>query len=241
VIVAGAFTIGLLSYYGTNFFNWNTGYDWDNTVEYNFERSEASMPAVVTLDLDIDAGAVSISFENDSSLFYRIMAETPNETVQQHGAPVVTYESGTIALDYQAAGVNVTLGTGCAYIMQVDIGAGAISLVLNETASIADVTLKTSTGAISLVMNPTVQLHQNPEFKLETGIGAIAAVVDLPTAAGGRFSGSASLGEVDVTATGWNNIEGDVYETPDFDTAEQSLTITASSGTGAVSAVLTVS
>ncbi|TFF67222.1 hypothetical protein EU520_01570 [Candidatus Thorarchaeota archaeon] len=241
VIVAGAISVGLVTYYGTSFFNWNTGYDWNDTIEYEFERTEASMPTVVTLDLDIDAGAVSISFENDSSLLYRIVAEAPNQTVQQQGEPVVTYESDTIGLDYQAVGVNITLGTGCAYTMQLDIGTGAISLVLNETASIGDISLKTSTGAISLILASDVQLYQSPEFVLETGIGAISAVIDLPGGAGGRFTGSSGLGSVDVNATGWDNIEGNTYETANFTTASQTLTITASTGTGSLSAVLTTS
>ncbi len=241
VIVAGAIAVGLLTYYGTSYFNWTTNHDWNNTIEYNFERSEETMPDVVLLDIDIGAGAVSISFQNDSSLLYRIVAQAPNHTVQQHGAPVVSYGPTTITLNYHAAGVNITLGTGCAYRIDVDTGTSAINVNLNETASVGDVSLKTGTGAISLCMDSTTNLYESPSFSLETGVGAISIVLVLPGGIGGQFSASATFGTVEVVPTGWDVVEGNTYATPNYDTALQTLTISVTTVTGAVDAVLNVS
>ncbi len=241
VIVAGAVAVGLLTYYGTSYFIWNRPHGWENTIEYNFERSEETMPDLVLLDIDIGAGAVFITFENDSSLLYRILAQAPNHTVQQHGAPVVSYESSTITLDYHAVGVNITLGTGCAYRLDVDTGTGAITVNLNETASVGDISLKTDTGEILLCMDSTIELYGSPSFTLETGVGAISITLVLPSGIGGQFSASTAFGTVDVTPTGWDLVEGNIYATPNYETAPQTLTISSTTVAGAVNAVLGVS
>ncbi len=244
-IIVGAIGIGAASLFASNpngwNFNWNPNIntpDWENTTTYAFDLTDASMPSTVTLNIDLDVGAVSVVFTDDATLVYDIEIIVPNATIELHGDPVVTYAADTIGLDYEVGGVNVTLGSGTTYVMDVDVITGAISVVLTANADVGDISLDTTTGAISLAMTSTVTLTGNVTFDLGTVTGGIEVVVALPSGVGGSFTGTTVTGGVDVTPTGWDEVSTDHYETSDYDTASQTLTIITSVVTGVIGAVL---
>ena len=243
VIVASSITIAGLVYLGStnlpidNIGNNGTS-DWDNTTAYTFTRTEVTMPASVDLDIDIDVGGVSVIFIDDPTLLYRIDMIVPNRTIELYGAPSVTYIANTITLDYQVAGVNITLGNATCYAVDLDTITGGIHASLNESACVSDIDLNVVTGGISLVMTDDVTLVGNVTFSIRTVTGGVLVIADLPTGVGGSFEGSTTTGSTDVTAPGWTEITPSHYETSDYDTASQTVTITTIVTTGGISAIL---
>jgi hypothetical protein len=236
VIAIGGILVGLLAFYSPLPGGWNWS---DATTDFSFDDTLGSRTGTVELDLDLSVGGVKITFENDSNLLYRIDMEVPNNTIAEHGDPVVTFSSNTITLDYPVAEVNVTLGGGVNYTLDVTISTGAINLELTLGAHIGDVALNTSVGAISLVMTDDVVVNGDVEFSLLTSVGSIDVVAGLPTDVGGSFDATTSIGSIDVVAPGWTETTSDHYETDDYNTASNTVTITAITGTGSVNAVLT--
>jgi len=236
VIAIGGILVGLMAFYSPLPGGWNWS---DATTDFSFDDTLGSTTGTVELDLDLSVGGVRITFENDSNLLYRIDMEVPNNTIAEHGDPVVTFSSNTITLDYPVAEVNVTLGAGVNYTLDVTISTGAIDLELTLGAHIGDVALNTSVGAISLVMTDDVVVNGDVEFNLLTGVGAINVVADLPTDVGGSFDATTSIGSIEVVAPGWTETTSDHYETDDYDTASSTVTITAITNTGTISAILT--
>ena len=165
--------------------------------------------------------------------------EVPNNTIAQHGDPVVTFSSNTITLNYPIAGVNVTLGSGVNYTLDVNTVTGAIGLELTVGAHIGDIALNTSVGSISVVMADDVVVNGDLEFNLHSGVGAINVVANLPTDVGGSFDATTSVGSINVIAPGWTESLSDHYETDDYDTASNTVTITAITDTGSISATFT--
>ncbi|MGY5862136.1 MAG: hypothetical protein RTU09_07150 [Candidatus Thorarchaeota archaeon] len=238
VIAVGGILVGLLTFF-TPLPN-GGGWNWsDATTDFSFDDTLGSTTGTVELDLDISVGGVKITFENDSDLLYRIDMTVPNNTVTESGDPVVTFSSNTITLHYPVAGVNVTLGSGVNYTINAEVTTGAIDLDLTAGAHIGDVALNTSVGAISVVMTEDVVVNGDVEFDLLTGVGAITVVADLPTGVGGSFDATASVGDIDVVASGWTESPPNHYESDDYDTALNTVTITAITNTGAIDAVLT--
>jgi hypothetical protein len=236
VLVIGAISVGLISYYGTNTWNWNVN---PATTDFSFEAEVGATNETVTLDIDLGAGGISIVFVDNASLLYDIDMEVQNTTLDQDGAPTVTFASNTISLDYTAAGVNVTLGSGVNYTLDVDVSAGGVDVILGEGAHVGDVSIDVTTGGISLVMSDDVSLLGNATFDLTTTTGGIDLVVDYPTDVGGSIEGAASVGGVDITAVGWTMVTANHYETSDYDTASQTLTIIAQTTTGGINAIVT--
>ncbi|TFG29613.1 hypothetical protein EU528_09405 [Candidatus Thorarchaeota archaeon] len=234
VLVIGAVGIGLLSYYGTNTWNWNQA-----TTDFSFEAEVGATNETVTLDIDIATGAVSITFVDNESLLYHIEVEVQNTTVETDGAPTVTFVSNVIGLDYTAAGVNITLGSGVNYTIDVDVATGGLSVVLGPGAHIGDVSLDTTTGGISLIMTDDVVLMGNASFDLTTVTGGINIVADYPTGIGGSIECAVGVGAVDITATGWTQVTANHYESSDYDTASQTITIVAQTTTGGIDAIVT--
>ena len=72
VLVIGAVGVGLISYYGTTTWNWNTD---PATTDFSFEAETGAINETVTLDIDLDVGGVSITFIDDESLLYDIDIE----------------------------------------------------------------------------------------------------------------------------------------------------------------------
>jgi hypothetical protein len=236
VIVVGAVAVGLIAYYGTNFSNWNFN---PATTVFSFEDDVGATNETVTLDIDLSAGGVSVVFVDNESLLYSITIEVQNSTLETDGAPTVTFTSNTIGIDYSAAGVNVTLGSGLNYTMNIHTTAGGVDVVLGKGAHIGDITVIVTTGGINLEMSDDAVLLGSPTFDLETTTGGISIVADLPTGVGGSIECVSSLGGVHITATGWTQITSNHYETTDYDTASQTLTIVVEATTGGISAVLT--
>jgi len=236
VLVIGAVGIGLISYYGTDTWNWNTN---PATTDFSFEAETGAINETVTLDIDITTGGVSITFVDNESLLYNIDIEVQNTTLETEGDPTVTFASNTISLAYPTAWVNITLGSGVNYTLDVDVTTGGLSVVLGVGAHVGDVSLDTTTGAISLVMTDDATMLGNATFDLDATTGAISIIVDYPTDVGGSIECAAVVGTVDITATGWTVITSNHYETSDYDTAAQTLTIIAQTTTGGINAILT--
>ncbi|MHA1909600.1 MAG: hypothetical protein ACW98Y_20035 [Candidatus Thorarchaeota archaeon] len=242
-IILGAVAVGAVFFLGTTNWTWtpiNNNFNWDEGEMFEFERTETSMPAEVTLDVDVLTGGVQIIFVDDADLLYDISIWVPNATLQEHGDPTVTYASETITVDYPTCGVNVTLGSGTTYELDVRTTTGGVSIVLGAPAHVADIGVDVTTGGIDFVMTNDVVIIGNLTFSLSTTTGGISANIALPTDVEGRFTGSVTTGSVDVTAVGWDEVVADVlYETANYGNSSNSITITAGTTTGGVSAVLT--
>ncbi|MHA1933989.1 MAG: hypothetical protein ACW97A_01790 [Candidatus Thorarchaeota archaeon] len=243
VIVVSSITIaGLVYFASTNFPNDGIGPigdpNWDNTTAYSFTRTETTMPASVDLDIDLDVGGVNVIFIDDPTLLYQIDMIVPNRTIELHGAPSVAYIANTITLDYQVAGVNVTLGNATCYSFDLDVITGGVGANLNGSACVSDVDLNVVTGGISLGTTNDVTLVGNVTFSIRTVTGGVSVNAALPADIGGSFEGSTTTGSIDVTAPGWTEITPSHYETSDYDTASQTVTIIAIVTTGGISATL---
>ena len=234
VIIVGAIAVGALSFYGNTWFNWSSA-----TTDFNFDSEVGATTGTVTLDIDLDVGGVSITFVDNASLLYDIDIEVQNRTLETDGAPSVTFVSNTIGLDYTAAGVNITLGSGVNYTLDIVTNTGGIDVELVDGAHVGDVTVTAETGGISLVMTDDVVLLGNATFDIEATTGGISLVVDLPTGIGGSVECATTVGGIDITAAGWTQITSSHYESSDYDTASQTLTVVAQTTTGGIFAVFT--
>ncbi len=234
VLVIGAISVGLISYYGSSTWNWNPA-----TIDFSFEADVGATNETVTLDIDIATGGVNIVFVDNESLLYQIDIEVLNTTLETDGNPAVTFVSNTIRLDYTTAGVNITLGSGVNYTINVDVTTGGIAAVLGAGAHVGDVTLGTTTGGVSLIMTDDTVLLGNATFGLSATTGGISTLVDLPTDVGGSIECAVGTGDIDITAPGWTMITANHYETSDYDTASQTLTIVVQVTTGDIDAIVT--
>jgi len=234
VIIVGAIAVGALSYFGTSWFNWSS-----TTTDFYFDEEIGATTGTVILDIDLYAGGVSITFVDNASLLYEIDIEVQNTTLERDGAPSVTFTGNTIGLNYTAAGVNITLGSGVNYTIDVNASTGGIAVNLVEGAHIGDVSLTATAGGISLVLTDDVVLVGNATFDLHAAAGGVSVVADLPTGVGGSVEGVAGTGGVDITAAGWTQITSNHYETPDYDTASQTLTVVIEAGIGGITAIFT--
>jgi len=234
VIVVGAIAVGALSFYGTNWFNWNTA-----STDFHFDAEVGATTGTVTLDIDLTTGGVVITFVDNATLLYDIDIEVQNITLERDGDPSVTFAGNTIGLTYTAAGVNVTLGSGVNYTLDIETTTGGIDVELTDGAHVGDVTLTAETGGINLVMTDDVVLIGNATFDLDTTTGGVSIVADLPAGIGGSVEAAVGVGGVDITASGWVQITSNHYETTDYDTASQTLTVVIETTTGGISAVFT--
>jgi hypothetical protein len=234
VLIVGAIAVGALSYYGTSWFNWSSA-----KTDFYFDAEVGATTGTVTLDIHLSAGGVSITFIDNASLLYDIEIEVQNTTLDIEGDPSVTFTSNTIGLDYTAAGVNITLGSGVNYTLDIHVATGGIDVELVDGAHVGDVTLSTETGGISLAMTDAVVLLGNATFDLDTTTGGVSVVVDVPTGIGGSVECAVGIGSATITAVGWTEITSNHYETSDYDTASQTLTVVIETGTGGVTAVFT--
>ncbi len=234
VLIVGAIAVGALSYYGTTNWNWNPV-----TTEYTFEAEVGATTGTVTLDVDLDAGGVSVSFVDNASLLYDITIEVDNTTIATYGEPTVTFVSNTIAIDYTAGGLNITLGSGVNYTIDIATSTGGVDIDLDDGAHIGDVSVQVSGGGISFSMSDNVVLIGSPTFDFDATAGGISLLIDLPPGIGGSIECAATVGGVDITAAGWTEVTSTHYETSDYSTASQSLTIVAQADAGGVTATLT--
>jgi hypothetical protein len=236
VLVVGAITVGLISYYGTNTWNWNLN---PSSTDFAFDAEVGTTNETVTLDVDITTGGINVIFVDNATLLYDIAMRVQNTTLETEGAPAVTFLSNTIGLDYTAAGVNITLGSGVNYTLNLHTTTGGVAVDLSDGAHVGDVTISVTTGGISLEMTDNVILIGSPTFDLTTTTGRISINVNLPSGIGASIEGAVTTGSVDITATGWTMVTSNHYKTTDYDTALQTLTVIAESTTGGINAVFT--
>ncbi len=233
VLIVGAVLVGALTYFGPTTWGWFIG---DDTVYYHFDSTVGATTGIVNLDVDVTTGSVNIDFEDNATLLYRIDVGVSNRTVQQTSAPTATFSVNTITLDYSVLAANITLGSGVNYTLDVTTGTGSIDCDVIQGAHISDITLTTSTGAIDFFMGSGVILAGSPDFNLETTTGDIDQNIVLPSGIGGSIEADARTGSTDIDAPGWTQITSDHYESTDYDTASQTVTVVIQTDTGSVEA-----
>ncbi|MFW9788314.1 MAG: LiaF domain-containing protein [Candidatus Thorarchaeota archaeon] len=234
VIIIGAIGVGALSFYGNSWFNWSTA-----STDFSFDAEVGATTGTVTLDINLATGGVAITFVDNATLLYDIEMRVQNTTLERDGAPSVTFTSNIIALDYTAAGVNITLGSGLNYTIDVDVSTGGVDVDLVAGAHVADISILTETGGIDFGMTDAVVLVGNATFDLEATTGGVKVIVDLPIGIGGSVECATGIGSVDITATGWTQITSNHYESSDYDTASQTLTVVIETSTGGIDAIFT--
>jgi len=116
---------------------------------------------------------------------------------------------------------------------------GGIDVNLETGAHVGDIAITTETGGISFGMTDDVILIGNATFDLDTNTGTVDVDVDLPAGIGGSVECAVVIGSVDISATGWTEITSNHYETSDYDTASQTLTVIVETHTGGIAATFT--
>ena len=232
VLIGGAAIVGILASLGNT---WGPGGDLNY---FDFDESVGETTGTVLLDVDVGATTVAVVFENDTDLLYKIDVGVTNQTLANHGDPTVTFSSNTITFDYPAAEVNITLGTGVVYELDIVSDVGTVSVVLSNSAQISDVSMETGAGTLTLVVSDDIEISGSPDFYLQAAAGSITVTADLPTGIGGSIEGSSSAGTVSITAPSWDEITPSHYESTDYDTASQKVTIVLVTTTGTISATI---
>jgi hypothetical protein len=233
VMVVGAVLVGAFTYFGPTTWGWFFG---DDTVYYHFDNTVDNTTGTVTLAVDLTTGSVNIDFEDNTTLLYRIDVGVSNRTVQEIGAPTVTFFANIIALDYTTSAVNVTLGSGVNYTLDITTETGSVDCDVTLGAHIGEVTFTTGTGNIDFFMGNGVTVLGSPDFSFETTTGTIDLNIVLPTGIGGSIEAAVGTGSVDIDAPGWTEITSRHFESADYDTASQTVTVVVETGTGTVDA-----
>jgi hypothetical protein len=233
VLIVGAVVVGALTYFGPTTWGWFLG---DDTVYYHFERTVGATTGPVNLNVEVTTGSVNVDFEDNATLLYRIDVGASNRTVQETSAPTVTFSSNTITLSYSVLAANITLGSGVNYTLDVTTTTGSIDCDIIQGAHIGDVTLTTETGAIDFYLGSGVVIMGNPDFNFETTTGMVDLNVALPSGIGGSIEAAAGTGIVEIDAPGWTQITSNHYESDDYDTASQTVTVVIQSDTGSIEA-----
>ncbi|NHI82834.1 MAG: hypothetical protein EAX81_00835 [Candidatus Thorarchaeota archaeon] len=230
VLIGSAVVVGVLSFYGPS--HWFVGPG--ETVYYSFDEVVDTTSGLVTLDVDLTAGSVNIEFVENTTLLYEIDIAVDNATVQEKGPPTVSYASNTIIYKYTAGAVNITLGSGTNYTLDITTTAGAVTCALASGANVSDISITTDAGAIEFSMTDDIVIIGSPDFAFETSIGAIEIDLDLPAGIGGSVEAVTEIGAVDIDALGWHELTSSHYESSDYDTASQTVTVTATTDIGEV-------
>ena len=208
-------------------------------VDYHFEETSPSPPNLITLNVDLAAGLVNINFVSNSTLIYRIDLTTNRWTVNQHGDPTVSYSSNTISLTYSATTADIYLADGANYTINTNIAAGNIHVIAGQYAILGDVNLETTAGTIQFELTNAAAINGNITVNLETNIGSINVDVQLPLGVSGNFSGTTNIGDVNISAISpWSEVNSNHYETMDYGSTTNSITIDATTNVGAIDAVL---
>jgi hypothetical protein len=237
VLAVGAITVGGLTYLGST--GWWGIFGWNSAkTTFLFEGDVGNITGTMLLDVDLSTGGLSLHFVDNSTLLYEVSFEVQNSTLNQYGLPTVALNGNRIVIDYSAAGVNVTLGTGVSYAINASVATGGISAIIDHGAHLANISLTTTTGGVSLLMTDQVVVSGSAPIDLRATTGGITLNVDLPSSAGGSFVGSSSLGGVHVNTASWTQIAQNHYETANYHTASDTVTIVATTSTGGMSANL---
>ncbi|MHA1933988.1 MAG: LiaF domain-containing protein [Candidatus Thorarchaeota archaeon] len=234
VIIVSAVGIAAVAYFANT--NWNPS--WNNEqLTYSFDATVGSSSDTVELVVDVGTGSIDIEFENNASLLYRIDITTTNNSVEQYGEPTVVSTFGEIRYIYETGSASITLGSGVNYTFDVETGTGSIDANFGLGAHVGNVSLQTSTGSIDFAMSSTAVLVGNVDVDLRTSTGSVDVDVTLPASIGASIEASTSTGSVTISALGWTQITPNHYETSDYDTAAQTMTLIAVTSTGSVTAV----
>ena len=237
VLGVGAITVGALTYFGST--GWWGNFNWNQAkTTFLFQQDVGNTTGTVLLDVNLAVGGLSLRFADNSSLLYRISVEVQNSTLEQDGPPAVTFNANRIIIDYSAAGVNVTLGTGVRYAIHADVSTGGISATMHNGAQLANVSLTTTTGGVTVLVTDQVAILGNVPFDLHASTGGITVNVDLPAGIGGSFEASTTVGGVHVSTATWTEVTQYHYKTADYDVASNRVSIVAVTTTGGVSANL---
>ncbi|MBD3404709.1 MAG: hypothetical protein GF411_01080 [Candidatus Lokiarchaeota archaeon] len=232
VLIGGAAIVGVLSFWGGT---WELG---NEITQLSYDENIGSTTGTINLDVEISVGNVDVNFADNSTLLYDVTFDVTERNLEEYGTPSVMYTSNEISINYEVASVNITLGRNLNYTLSITIGTGEIEVSMNEYANVGDVTLTTTTGGIELTMSDETSLMNSPTFDFNTGTGEISIQIDILTGVGGSFEGSTNTGTIDVTAVGWTEVTSTHYETSDYDTASQNLTIVAQTNVGSITALL---
>ncbi len=235
VLVLGAAFVGIAATTG----HWGMFGHGGNEVTFHFDMAPDNNTDDVALVVSVNTGNVKVNFEDNSSLLYRMTVDVPRDLLAQQGEPEVT-ESGSIyTLSYPAASVNITLGTAVSYDLDVSTGTGSIDLTLAHGASFGNVSLTTDTGGVSLLVAADTDPADGSRITLSTSTGNVNVAIDLPDSAGAHFTASTQSGSVDITTASWTKVTADTYESPDYASATELLTVTAHADVGSITGVLT--
>jgi hypothetical protein len=234
VLIVGAIAVGALTYFGTTNWNWSQA-----TTDFSFEAEVGATTGTVSLNVELASGGFSVQFVDNASLLYDFDIEVLNTTVARDGPPTVSFAGNKISFDYTGAEVNITLGSGVNYTMDVHVQSGGLALEFGAGAHVGDVNATTTSGGLALVLTDDVVLMGSPDFYLNTVSGGMTLVIDLPAGVGGSVECAVTSGTVSITAPSWDEITSNHYETSDYDTALQTLTVIAEVSSGAFAATLT--
>lgn len=236
VLIIGAVSVGLLAYYGPDFFNWNKV-----TTSFSFQDDVGSLNETVYLDVDLEAGAVTIAFVDNATLLYDINIDVQNSTLASDGAPIVTFESNTIRIDYTGAGVEILLGSGVNYTIDVKTGAGGIDAIFGTGAHIGDVSLEVTTGGIDFTLTNETIIMGNATIDLTTSVGAIDVTLAKPNDVVVSVTTSKEISELqhfNCDSPYWAVVEANRYETSNYLLASQILDISVTTSVGGISLTL---
>ena len=147
----------------------------------------------------------------------------------------MTFTSNTIQLDYTGGGVNITLGSGVNYTIDITTESGGVAAAFGAGAHIGDVTLDVTSGGIAFTLTNDAVIIGNATFDFTTHSGGIAFTIDVPIGFGASVSASTVSGGIDIDAVGWVSLGDNDYQTVNYDDSARILDITVSAYSGGIS------
>jgi len=135
----------------------------------------------------------------------------------------ITAHSGGGNVKLNLAGMAVTR-------LSADTGGGNMDVVLPDNAADLSVTAKTGAGNVSV----EVGSGTTGSNTVEANSGAGNVVVRVPSGIAARIRASSGLGKVIVDSR-FSKMDGNTYQSPDYDGAANTVEITLNSGAGNVS------
>jgi hypothetical protein len=208
-------------------------------ISYDFDAAPSSLPSLVTLNLNLHAGFVWLQFENNASLLYRIHMTTTRSTIQQDGDPSVTYTNNEIELTYTNADITVTLGRGTNYTLDIENSVGKIFALIGSGAHIRDIQLASYMGDIEMRLENTTIFQENVTIDISSYSSSIDVNATLPTNIGGAFSAFVNnVGTINIWTPTWTHVSNNHYETPNFGSANITVSIVVNINYGTIYAGL---
>jgi hypothetical protein len=135
----------------------------------------------------------------------------------------ITAHSGGGNVKLNLAGMTVTN-------LLVDTGGGNMDVVLPDNAANLSVTAKTGGGNVSVEIGSGTTGSNT--VNASSGAGNVAACV--PSGIAAKVHATSGLGKV-IVGSGFSQLDGNTYQSPDYDSAPNRVEITVNSGAGNVS------